>query len=371
MNRIEQTPAWSAHSAAGDFRIVALEVREGRELLVFYAMRAAQRGVPTVTAHSAGGPPTGPASGTPLPVTAVQSLGALAEFDTGVIHVGWRDPLGPQIVLDVQPPGSPTAAWQVTPVQQIISDPQTRRGSTAFATAYPALQQVSLACPCGSEGFRLALLGRSPQAVPPLYVRLDAEGTVTLLDAAAWNALWPTPPPFQGTPYPTEDLEHPYIAPTYPPTPLGGTPGLPGIPAPVPTGSSAPAAPVSHGPAGIPAIAPTIANAGPDQPAFTEVDVRRYDAAHSPRGFAERAEALTPVLIQRIRFLTVDQLRPRLGGDLGLPGTTLLCYVEYSGTFHLIHPPGMGGPIISHGAAEVFDAHTGNLLQSRVGTADP
>jgi hypothetical protein len=56
---------------------------------------------------------------------------------------------------------------------------------------------------------------------------------------------------------------------------------------------------VSHGPTGIPAIAPTIANAGPDQPAFTEADVRRYDAAHSPRGFAERAEALTPVLIQR------------------------------------------------------------------------
>jgi hypothetical protein len=35
MNRIEQTPAWSAHNAAGDFRIVALEVIEGREFLVF------------------------------------------------------------------------------------------------------------------------------------------------------------------------------------------------------------------------------------------------------------------------------------------------------------------------------------------------
>jgi hypothetical protein len=367
MNRIEQTPAWSAHNAAGGFRIVALEVIEGREFLVFYAMRAAQRGVPTVTAHSAGGPPTGPATGTPLPVTAVQPLGALAEFDTGVIHVGWRDPIGPQIVLAVQPPGN-AAAWQVTPVQQITSDPQTRRGSMAFTSAYPEVQQVSLACPCGSEGFRLALLGRSPQAVPPLYVHLDAQGTVTLLDAAAWNALWPTPPPGQGTPYPTEDLEHPAIAPTYPPTPLDGTPNWPGIPAPVPTGS--PAA-VSHGPTGIPAIVPTIRNAGPDQPAFTEADVRRYDATHTPRGFAMRGEAIGPVTIRQISFGTVDQLRSRLGGDLGLPGATLLCYVEYTGTFHLTHPPGMGAPTVSHGAAEVFDAHTGNLLQSSVGAAGP
>src|SRR5690349_7330351 len=121
LNRIEQTLAWSAHNAAWDFRIVALEVRKGRELLVFYAMHAALRGVPIVTAHSAGGPPTGPATGTPLPVTAMQPLGALAEFDTGVIHVGWRDPIGPQIVLDVQPPGRATPAWQVTPVQQITS----------------------------------------------------------------------------------------------------------------------------------------------------------------------------------------------------------------------------------------------------------
>jgi hypothetical protein len=370
MNRIEQTPAWSAHNAAGDFRIVALEVIEGREFLVFYAMRAAQRGVPTVTAHSAGGPPTGPATGTPLPVTAVQPLGALAEFDTGVIHVGWRDPIGPQIVLAVQPPGN-AAAWQVTPVQQITSDPQTRRGSMAFTSAYPEVQQVSLACPCGSEGFRLALLGRSPQAVPPLYVHLDAQGTVTLLDAAAWNALWPTPPPGQGTPYPTEDLEHPAIAPTYPPTPLDGTPNWPGIPAPVPTGSPAPAAPAVQRPTGRPAIVPTIPDASPDQPAFTEADVRRYDATHTPRGFAMRGEAIGPVTIRQMSFGTVDQLRSRLGGDLGLPGATLLCYVEYTGTFHLTHPPGMGAPTVSHGAAEVFDAHTGNLLQSSVGTAGP
>jgi hypothetical protein len=73
--------------------------------------------------------------------------------------------------------------------------------------------------------------------VPPLYIHLDAQGTVILLDAAAWNALWPTPPPVQGTPYPTEDLEHPAIAPTYRSTPLDATPDWPGISAPVPTGS--------------------------------------------------------------------------------------------------------------------------------------
>jgi hypothetical protein len=31
----------------------------------------------------------------------------------------------------------------------------------------------------------------------------------------------------------------------------------------------------------------------------------------------------------------------------------------------------MGAPTVSHGAAEVFDAHTGNLLQSSVGAAGP
>jgi hypothetical protein len=101
---------------------------------------------------------TGAASGTPLPVTAVQPLGAPAEFDTGVIHVGRRDPLGPQIVLDVRPPGSATPAGQVTPVLQISSDPPTRRGSRGGTSAYPEVQQVARACPRGSEGFRRALL---------------------------------------------------------------------------------------------------------------------------------------------------------------------------------------------------------------------
>src|SRR5690349_16749079 len=32
-------------------------------------------------------------------------------------------------------------------------------------------------------------------------------------------------------------------------------------------------------------------------------------------------------------------------------------------------PPRMGGPIVSHGAAEVFDADSGNLLQSSAGSA--
>jgi hypothetical protein len=84
-----------------------------------------------------------------------------------------------------------------------------------------------------------------------------------------------------------------------------------------------------------------------------------------------RGEAIGPVTIRQISFRTVDQLRPQLGSDLGLPSGTLLCYVEYSGTFRLTHPPGMGDPVIRHGAAEVFDAHTGNLLQSSVGTAGP
>ena len=142
----------------------------------------------------------------------------------------------------------------------------------------------------------------------------------------------------------------------------------PSIPAPVPTGSTAP---VSHCPTGIPAIVPEIPNAGPDQPAFTSADVRRYDATHSPRSFAERAKALTSVSILPISFRTVAQLRPQLGSDLGLPSGTLLCYVEYNGTFRLTHPPGRGDPGIHNGAAEVFDAYTGNLLGSSVGIAGP
>ncbi|HMA36078.1 MAG TPA: hypothetical protein VKY74_16565 [Chloroflexia bacterium] len=234
---------WSAQNAAGLFQIVVVDVRAPQDILLFYAMRADRRGTPQVAVHlesSAPGPPAPPIS---LPPPIMHPLGQLAEFDVGFMQIQWPQSPGTYVLVveGTSPAGGPR--WRVTPVRnlRVVAD---ARGYGMLVAAPPAIGRVAAAGPYGTAGFRLALLGRSPIAVPPIHVVLDGDGAVRLVDAATWSALWPTAPPFPGRPVPTEDLEHPVIAPTYPPTPTWDVTAptfTPPLPPPPPT----PAAPLT------------------------------------------------------------------------------------------------------------------------------
>jgi hypothetical protein len=69
-----------------------------------------------------------------------------------------------------------------------------------------------------------------------------------------------------------------------------------------------------------------------------------------------------PVPVSAV-FLTADQVTALLGGEyVGVPGDTLLCFVQVKGQFEA---PGPSGSTVKFTSGyEVFDAHTGNLLMA-------
>lgn len=212
-----QKDQWDAENEQGTLRIVQMEGGPG-ELIFFYAMQSSNRGVPRAAAVSSGG--TGefaPPAGSSLKVTSVQPLGQLAQFDVGVVHVSWEDHQGQVLALEVSPPGANEAAWRIAPARQVGGG--SGRGPAVFSTGTDrhGLGLVDIACPCGPQFFKLALLGRSPRDVPIIYVKVDRDMKVSVVTQAEYEALMP--PRGNGPPAaPTSDVEHPYFAPTYPPT---------------------------------------------------------------------------------------------------------------------------------------------------------
>jgi hypothetical protein len=113
-------------------------------------------------------------------------------------------------------------------------------------------------------------------------------------------------------------------------------------------------------PSGIPL---TIVDAGPNEPSFTEADVRKYVAEYIGDFGKIEVESGTAQLTG-IEFLTVAALRQKLGetSDLQLADQAPICQVEYSGHFFVESPVRTGSnPTFNH-VSQVFDAHTGNLL---------
>lgn len=108
-------------------------------------------------------------------------------------------------------------------------------------------------------------------------------------------------------------------------------------------------------------IQPTIVGAGPNEPAFTEADVRRFIARYS-NGFGRIGLESGTLQITSIEFLTVAALQQKMTDPLNLQAadTNLVCYVEYSGTFFVQRDTGEKF-YYSH-VGQVFDAHTGNPL---------
>jgi hypothetical protein len=112
---------------------------------------------------------------------------------------------------------------------------------------------------------------------------------------------------------------------------------------------------------GAPAIQPRFPEAGPRAPAFTEDDVRQF-ALRASDGFGRIRSSQGAPQLSTIEFMTAQAVRERLREPINLEiaDQTLICYVEYSGSFTVQSP--MGSTLHYDHVAQVFDAHSGNIL---------
>jgi hypothetical protein len=118
---------------------------------------------------------------------------------------------------------------------------------------------------------------------------------------------------------------------------------------------------------GVPAITPSISDAGPASPAFTVSDVVNYENSQycpsclgGQNGAAGYSSSTTTSMVSA-EFITYKDLLLRDDTlTLNLPDDTLLCFVQYSGSFQQGNPT--GATTTFPYAMEVYDAHTGNLL---------
>jgi hypothetical protein len=108
--------------------------------------------------------------------------------------------------------------------------------------------------------------------------------------------------------------------------------------------------------------APAITPRNDCAPSFTVQDVLDYENAHP---FATmRTEPVGKLTITKIWFITSAEASGQMHGEsIGIPDDALVCYVEFYGTFRSYAPiPGSKPAERTGTAAQVFEAHTGNLL---------
>lgn len=123
----------------------------------------------------------------------------------------------------------------------------------------------------------------------------------------------------------------------------------------------APTPPPIAAPAPGPASSPALGHAAiaPAAGGITDAQVRAYVLSHRMPATLTTSD----VAILATRFVTAQQVRLMLhSAHLGLPEDEPMCVVVMSGRFVFSGPPGQT-PTFPYGI-EVFDARTGNLIQS-------
>lgn len=156
------------------------------------------------------------------------------------------------------------------------------------------------------------------------------------------------------------------------PTLVSTPPALPTLPAPVPTlPPDVPRPPTRTTDPdltnavplqGVPAIRPSRPLAGPDEPVFTEDDVRAYVIKRGG-ALGRRIRTDGPYQIDSILFLRSAEAPARLGIRTGVEDDQLLCAALLKGTFVVTGPPStQGREFIKSRLILLFDARTGNLL---------
>jgi hypothetical protein len=112
-------------------------------------------------------------------------------------------------------------------------------------------------------------------------------------------------------------------------------------------------------PSGIPAITPTLSNAGPLTPTFTAQDAINYITRHD---VGAKVHAMGSVTVAKVSFLPNRDTGTLLGEKLALgDDNRLVCIVQVSGTFSVGGMPGVSS-VTMNTAYVAFDAHTGNQL---------
>lgn len=111
---------------------------------------------------------------------------------------------------------------------------------------------------------------------------------------------------------------------------------------------------------GMPAITPGSKNS--TGATYGSADAARQVSSHRVlRTFGPS----TKPIVDTVRFLMSQEVSQLFNGEtLGVPDGTLVCMVEFHGTFLAPGPEGKTGTF--QNGAEVFDAQTGNLLLVRL-----
>ncbi|MEO8287063.1 MAG: hypothetical protein ABI670_11585 [Chloroflexota bacterium] len=417
-----QSGPYTAYSTdgSGSFHISAiagynlLENSKPGKFLFFYAMQSSEQGTPEVTALlqtptpaprnknardtvAPGKDRTTPSSTAPaavfimptavptdtIKVIDIQPLGQIGEFQVGVIYTEWvAPPVGSAFVLLIAPPGGKEAMWRLTPLVD-VSASSPGIVTSIFKISPPEMEHVSVACPCGPQAFRLAILGRSTRDAPPIILGVDPYGTPSLLtEAEYFRILSP-----QGTPFPTEDTEHPYLAPTYPPTSTAD-PSLPTVnpaqvPLPEPTAQYDQHffVAMGDGGTGIPAIEPLGTPSGTETntPRITKADVEQYVSTHAMHGthvtisYGGNEPSIVGIelvqLAEVYRRYTPDMFQLPLPWPGPYPRETQVYMVTLHGTFRFSGGPPPGELGAYDTGVWVFDANTGyDILEGGVGS---
>lgn len=116
---------------------------------------------------------------------------------------------------------------------------------------------------------------------------------------------------------------------------------------------------------GLPAIRPHSVSRSPSTPGFTVDDVKAYiPTASQPKLVPVQGARLT---IEKVLFISSKEATQLMRGESpGLPDNALVCFVLLKGPFYVQVDYAPGAPAstaqTASEIAEVFDAHTGNLL---------
>jgi hypothetical protein len=121
---------------------------------------------------------------------------------------------------------------------------------------------------------------------------------------------------------------------------------------------------------GMPAIIPQTTVTDTRTPTFMGQAAIQYVSTHPLRGKISSAGSET---IVSVKFLTNQEANAQLNARTNFASGRLLCVVELRGTFTvsgppIVNPAGVVVPRTSttQSAFEVFDAHTGNLVEEFV-----
>jgi hypothetical protein len=111
-------------NSAGVFALKEIEVTTMKELRFYYAFHSSHHGTLHVAAVSS------LMADQQQPVTlsaTVLSLGTIDEFSVGLIRVQYLDRVGQTIALSITSPQEGSVRWQLTPLKQLIAEPNPER----------------------------------------------------------------------------------------------------------------------------------------------------------------------------------------------------------------------------------------------------